>query len=75
VYSGVFWGYQSLARSHMEKIRAMAKQDMLEDLCAVYGDSAADELKSSGTVTLVEMMVTDERGDEHLLDSICIRKY
>ena len=53
----------------------MAKQDMLEDLCAVYGDSAAEELKSSGTVTLVEMMVTDERGDEHLLDSICIRKY
>ncbi len=58
----------------MEKIGAMAKEDMLEDLCAVYGDSAADKLKSSDTVTLVEMMVTDERGDEHVLDPICSRK-
>jgi hypothetical protein len=56
---------------YMNKIRAMAKEDIVEDLRAVYGDTTADQIKLSGAVTLVETTVVDHRGDEHVLDLIC----
>jgi hypothetical protein len=58
----------------MEKIKAMGKEDMVEDLRAVYGDTTADQIEWTDAVTLVEITVVDHRGDEHLLDPICTRK-
>jgi hypothetical protein len=54
----------------MEKIRAMAKEDMVEDLRAVYGDTTVDQIKWTDAVTFVEITVVDHRGDEHVLEPI-----
>jgi len=48
----------------------MAKQDMVEDVRAVYGDGTAEQLKRSSAITLVEIVIVDHRGNEHLLDPI-----
>jgi hypothetical protein len=54
----------------MEKIRAMAKEDMVEDLRAVYGDTTVDQIKWTDAVTFVEITVVDHHGDEHVLEPI-----
>jgi hypothetical protein len=59
----------------MEIVRAMAKEDLVEDLRAVYGDATADQIKWSSVVTLVEIVVVDERGDEYVLDPIAKVKW
>jgi hypothetical protein len=55
----------------MEKIRAMTKDDMVEDLRAVYGDVTANQIKWSEAVTLIEITAMDRHGNEHVLDPIC----
>lgn len=54
----------------MSKIHVMTKDDVVEDVRAVYGDAAADELAESSAVTLIETFVVDHEGHEHLLDPI-----
>jgi hypothetical protein len=54
----------------MEKIKAMAKEDMVEDVRAVYGDTTADQIEWTDAGTLVEITVVDHRGDEHVLEPI-----
>ena len=54
----------------MEKINVMAKEDMVEDVRAVYGDSTAEQVKRSSTLTLVEIVIVDSYGNERLLDPI-----
>lgn len=54
----------------METINVMAKEDMVEDVRAVYGDYTAEQMKRSSTITLVEIVVVDHGGNEHLLDPI-----
>ena len=54
----------------MEKINVMAKEDMVEDMRAVYGDYTAEQMKRSRAITLVEIVIVDHRGDEHPLDPI-----
>jgi hypothetical protein len=58
----------------MEKVSLMAKESIVENLRAVYGNSEADKLRYSAAATLVEMLVTDERGNQHVLDPICTRR-
>jgi hypothetical protein len=54
----------------VEKINVMAKEDMVEDVRAVYGDCTAEQMKRSSALTLVEIVVVDHGGNEHLLDPI-----
>jgi hypothetical protein len=56
------------------KIHAMTKEDLVEDLRAVYGDETADEIAESRAVTFVEVFVVDHQGHEHLLDPIATIK-
>lgn len=48
----------------------MAKEDMIEDVRAVYGDCTAEQVKRSRAVTLVEIVIVDRYGNERLLDPI-----
>jgi hypothetical protein len=52
----------------MEKINVMAKEDMIEDVRAVYGDCTAEQVKRSRAVTLVEIVIVDICGS--LVDPI-----
>jgi hypothetical protein len=54
----------------MEKINVMAKEDMIEDVRAVYGDCTAEQVKRSRAVTLVEIVIVDAEDNERLLDPI-----
>jgi hypothetical protein len=54
----------------VEPINVMAKEDMVEDVRAVYGDRTAEQMKRSSAITLVEIVVVDRGGNEHLLDPI-----
>jgi hypothetical protein len=54
----------------VENINVMAKEDMIEDVRAVYGDCTAEQVKRSRAVTLVEIAIVDIYGNEHLLDPI-----
>jgi hypothetical protein len=54
----------------VEKINVIAKEDMIEDVRAVYGDCTAEQVKRSRAVTLVEIVVVDSYGTERLLDPI-----
>jgi hypothetical protein len=54
----------------MEKINVMAKEDMIEDVRAVYGECTAEQVKRSRAVTLVEIVIVDRYGNERLLDPI-----
>ena len=54
----------------MENLNVMAKEDMVEDVRAVYGDCTAEQMKRSSAITLVEIVVVDHGGNEHLLDPI-----
>jgi hypothetical protein len=54
----------------VENINVIAKEDMIEDVHAVYGDCTAEQVKRSGAVTLVEILIVDRYGNENLLDPI-----
>jgi hypothetical protein len=54
----------------MQKINVMAKEDMIEDVRAVYGECTAEQVKRSRAVTLVEIVIVDRYGNERLLDPI-----
>jgi hypothetical protein len=54
----------------MEEINVMAKEDMIEDVRAVYGDCTAEQVKRSRAVTLVEIVIVDIYGNGRLLDPI-----
>ena len=54
----------------MKNLNAMAKEDMAEDVRAVYGDYTAEQMKRSSAITLVEIVVVDHGGNEHLLDPV-----
>ncbi len=54
----------------METINVIAKEDMIEDVRAVYGDFTAEQVKRSRAVTLVEIVIVDAYGNERLLDPI-----
>jgi hypothetical protein len=54
----------------VEDINILAKYDMIEDARAVYGDCTAEQVKRSGAVTLVEIVIVDRYGNERLLDPI-----
>jgi hypothetical protein len=54
----------------METIHVIAKEDMIEDVRAVYGDCTAEQVKRSRAVTLVEIVIVDAYGNERLLDPI-----
>jgi hypothetical protein len=41
----------------VEKINVMAKEDMVEDVRAVYGDCTAEQLKRSSAITLLEIVI------------------
>jgi hypothetical protein len=58
----------------VEKISVLAKEDMVEDVRAVYGDCTAEQMKRSSAITLVEIVIVDHRGNEHLLDPIAKAK-
>ena len=55
----------------MTKIHVMAKDDLVEDVRAIYGDTTADQIAGSRSVTLIEIVVVGPHGCEHLLDPIC----
>jgi len=48
----------------------IAKEDMIQDVRAVYGDCTAEQVKRSRAVTLVEIVIVDIHGNEQLLDPI-----
>jgi len=48
----------------------MAKEDLVEDVRAVYGGYTAEQMRRSSAITLVEIVVVDHGGNEHLLDPI-----
>jgi hypothetical protein len=48
----------------------MAKDDLVEDVSAIYDDAAANQIAQSSAVILVEVFVVDHHGHEHLLDPI-----
>jgi hypothetical protein len=52
------------------KIHLMSKDDLVEDVRAIYGDATADQIAESSAVTFVEVFVVDHDGHEHLLDPI-----
>jgi hypothetical protein len=52
------------------KIHVMAKDDLVEDVRAIYDDATADQIAQSSAVTFVEVFVVDHDGHEHLLDPI-----
>ena len=54
----------------MEKINVMAKEDMIDDVRAVYGNCTAEAVKRSRAVTLIEIVIVDIHGNERLLDPI-----
>ena len=54
----------------MEDINVIAKEDIIEDVRAVYGDCTAEQVKWSPAVTLVEIVIVDIHGNEQLLDPI-----
>ena len=54
----------------METINVIAKDDIIEDVRAVYGDCTAEQVKWSRAVTLVEIVIVDIHGNEQLLDPI-----
>jgi hypothetical protein len=54
----------------MENIHTMAKEDLVEDVRAIYGDATADQIQHTSAATLVELVVVDPHGHEHLLDPI-----
>jgi L-arabinose isomerase len=54
----------------MENIHTMAKEDLVEDVRAIYGDATADQIQGTSAATLVEIVVVDHYGHEHLLDPI-----
>jgi hypothetical protein len=54
----------------VEKISVMAKEDLVEDVRAVYGGYTAEQMRRSSAITLVEIVVVDHGGNEHLLDPI-----
>jgi hypothetical protein len=53
------------------KIHVMSKDDLVEDVRAIYGDTTADQIAESSAFTLVEIVVVGPRGCEYLLDPIC----
>jgi hypothetical protein len=55
----------------VSKIHVMAKDELVEDVRAIYGDTAADQIAGSSSVTLIEIVVVGPNGCEHLLDPIC----
>ncbi len=50
----------------VETIKLMAKEDMVEDVRAVYGDCTAEQVKRSCAITLVEIVVVDAYANERL---------
>jgi hypothetical protein len=60
----------SVSGDQMDAIHVIAKEDMIEDVPAVYGDCAAKQVKRSRAVTLVEIVIVDAYGNERLLDII-----
>jgi hypothetical protein len=54
----------------VETINILAKEDMIEDVRAVYGDCTAEQVKRSRAVTLVEIVIVDSHGNEQLLNPI-----
>jgi hypothetical protein len=54
----------------VETINVIAKEDMIEDVRAVYGDCTAEQVKRSRAVTLVEIVIVDSHGNEKMLNPI-----
>jgi hypothetical protein len=54
----------------VENLNVMPKEDMVEDVRAVYGDCTAEQTKRSSAITLIEIVVVDHGGNEHLPDPI-----
>lgn len=53
-----------------DKIVILAKEDLVEDLRALYGDMAADQVAGTGAAMFIEMAVVDPYGHVYLLDPI-----
>jgi hypothetical protein len=58
----------------VENLNVMAKEDMVEDVRAVYGDYTAEQMKRSSAITLAEIVIVDQGDNEHLLDPIAKMK-
>jgi hypothetical protein len=54
----------------VENLNVMAKEDMVEDGRAVYGDYTAEQMRRSNSITLVEIVIVDSYGNERVLNPI-----
>jgi hypothetical protein len=61
---------RSKSGGQVVKINVLAKEDLVEDVRAVFRDYTAEQMKRSSAITLVEIVVVDHDGNEHPLDPI-----
>jgi hypothetical protein len=52
------------------EINVMAKEDMVENVRAVYGNYTAEQMRRSNAITLVEIVIVDSYGNESVLNPI-----